>query len=135
MTRSTEVCVRFEEAMCDKASPNCSDIPEWRRVHSVGFDGWNVRNVFERQRAECLLRFRPNGMDGEWEDVCETIEWSVHRPAIPSLKDVGQALTTDTDQLGSRNTHGTRPASPPLDDAVATEPSLYHVALRTHSHG
>lgn len=50
----------------------CSDgpwIPEWRRIHSAEIyqtDGW---------RARVRFRWRPNGMDGEWDDFEEMIPW------------------------------------------------------------
>lgn len=34
--RTAEICIRFEEALCDKQFPLCTDIPEWRRIHSAG---------------------------------------------------------------------------------------------------
>lgn len=74
MTKSADCAVRMEEAGCGKESPRCEDIPEWRRVHSEGFDAW-VLAAPRRNKVVAKLRLRPNGMDGEWADVEEEIEW------------------------------------------------------------
>jgi hypothetical protein len=74
-TRTAEMCIRWEEAVCDKDVATCADIPEWRRIHSAGFDGW--RNEAPRKKIMVRLRMRPNGMDGEWMDINEYIDWSV----------------------------------------------------------
>ena len=75
MTRTAEVCINYEEALLDKPAGTalCSDIPEWRRIHSAGFDGWDKTDPKTSVRAH--MRVRPNGMDGEWHDLQELIEW------------------------------------------------------------
>lgn len=73
MTRTAQLCVEFEEALCDKEYPTCKDIPEWRRVYSAGFDSWDLENL--QKKVTSHLRTRPNGMDGEWADVQKVIEW------------------------------------------------------------
>ncbi|EMD01179.1 hypothetical protein BAUCODRAFT_45255, partial [Baudoinia panamericana UAMH 10762] len=73
MTRNAELIIRFEEALCDHPSPRCEDIPEWRRIHSTGFEGWDSNEV--SSRVTTMLRLRPNGADGEWLDVKELIDW------------------------------------------------------------
>ncbi|KAK5123163.1 hypothetical protein LTR85_003361 [Meristemomyces frigidus] len=74
-TRTARVCVEFEESHCSKESPLCEDIPEWCRVHSAGFDGWDVQ--VPQQKVNSHLRYRPNGMDGEWAELSTSIEWSI----------------------------------------------------------
>ena len=73
MMRTAQVCIEFEEAYCQKESPRCVDIPEWRRVHSAGFDSMDVSSP--KRKVTAHLRVRPNGMDGEWAEVEELIEW------------------------------------------------------------
>lgn len=73
--KTAEICIRFEEALCGKDVALCSDIPEWRRVHSAGFDGWD--NDAERRQVKVHLKTRPNGPDGAWYDDGAYIEWSV----------------------------------------------------------
>jgi hypothetical protein len=75
MRRSAEKCIEFEEAGCGKATPKCYDIPEWRRVHSAGLDGFEVSAA--RKSVTIYIRTRPNGMDGEWEEHQDTIHWYV----------------------------------------------------------
>lgn len=70
MTREAELCVNFEEELCDKTSPKCEDIPEWRRVHSAGYIGTAVA----ANNMTAHLRVRPNGMDGGWADVEQLME-------------------------------------------------------------
>ncbi|RMY23165.1 hypothetical protein D0867_02220 [Hortaea werneckii] len=100
MVRTAEVCIRFEEACCERANPSCSDIPEWCRVHSSGFDGWDVQPP-KRQRVFAHMRLRPNGMDGEWADFSEAIEWSVSSHSM--LGGAERQLLMEHDQLGQRN--------------------------------
>lgn len=73
--RTSQALVRFEEALCDKDVVLCEDIPEWRRVCTVGFEGWNREEG--QQKINITLRTRPNGMDGEWMDFAESLAWSV----------------------------------------------------------
>ena len=73
LIRTAELCIKFEEGFCEMDSPMCRDIPEWHRIHSTGFDGWDLEGP--RQRCIAHLRLRPNGMDGEWFDISEIIEW------------------------------------------------------------
>lgn len=73
MTRMAEVCIDFEEGLTEKEYPKCTDIPEWRRIHSAGFDGMTLQSPKETVKAH--MRVRPNGMDGEWATVEEIIEW------------------------------------------------------------
>ena len=75
MTRSVEKCIEFEEADCDKASPKCEDIPEWRRVHSCGLDGFEVSAA--KKTVTMYIRTRPNVMDGEWAEYHDSIHWYV----------------------------------------------------------
>lgn len=72
MTRTAALCIKFEESGCETASPRCEDIPEWRRIHSAGFDGWEVHAP--QWKVDTYLRIRPNGMDGEWSDFTEKLE-------------------------------------------------------------
>ncbi|KAK4634813.1 Transcription regulator lscL, partial [Fulvia fulva] len=74
-TRTAEICVRFEEALCGKEVALRSDIPEWRRVHSAGFNGWD--NDSDRRQVKVHLKTRPNGPDGGWLDSEAYIEWPV----------------------------------------------------------
>ncbi|CAK1355593.1 hypothetical protein CB0940_00692 [Cercospora beticola] len=77
-TRTAEMVVRFEEALCDKppGAALCSDIPEWRRVHSAIFDT-SGHDATPRKKVMVKLRTRPNGIDGEWIDHEESIDWLV----------------------------------------------------------
>jgi hypothetical protein len=74
MLKAAEICIRMEESGCDSDSPRCGDIPEWRRVHSSGFDSW-ILAAPTRSKVAAKLRMRPNGMDGEWVDIDEWFEW------------------------------------------------------------
>lgn len=74
MTKAAERCMVIEERGCTKEHPQCEDIPEWRRVHGSGFDAWVVAAP-SRSRVTARLRTRPNGMDGEWMDLEEVLEW------------------------------------------------------------
>ncbi|KAK4543644.1 hypothetical protein LTR36_005289 [Oleoguttula mirabilis] len=93
MTRTAQVCVRYEEALCGTESPTCQDIPEWRRVHSAGFDGWNVQ--VPEQRVNANIRVRPNGMDGEWLELSESIEWSAPGGSYLRPAELDLLLTDD----------------------------------------
>jgi hypothetical protein len=74
ITKVVENIVLLEEKDCEKESPRCEDILEWKRVHSFEFDAW-ILATQKRSKAVVTLRLRPNGMDGEWVDVHEEIEW------------------------------------------------------------
>lgn len=73
MTRTAEVVVDFEESWCEKEFPTCSDIPEWRRTHSAGFDGWNL--MTPKPRVTTHLLTWPNGMDGDCQIIQQVISW------------------------------------------------------------
>ncbi|KAK5675080.1 hypothetical protein LTS10_012154 [Elasticomyces elasticus] len=73
MTRTAQMCVDFEEGWCGKTSPSCSDVPEWGRIHAAGFDGWDLTDV--RPTVTAQFRLRPNGMDGEWMNIYQEVEW------------------------------------------------------------
>jgi hypothetical protein len=75
MTRAAESCIAFEEARCELKTPRCTDIPEWRRVHSAGFDGWSFPQADSKTSVTAHFRVRPNGMDGDWMDVETMLEW------------------------------------------------------------
>ena len=74
ITQAVEMCVDLEEKDCEKESPRCEDIPEWRRVHSFEFGSWILASR-KRSKVVVTLKLRPNGMDGEWVEVYEEIEW------------------------------------------------------------
>lgn len=73
MTQIAETCVKYEEALCEKENPLCEDIPEWRRIHSSGLGGWDVSAP--KTTVTAHLRTRPNGMDGEWCDIQQPIDF------------------------------------------------------------
>lgn len=73
--QTAEICIRYEEALCDKDVPSPEDIPEWRRIHSAGFVGYGSSEEHPDKRTlKVQLRTRPNGQDGEWEEFVEEIE-------------------------------------------------------------
>ena len=74
MIKSAELCIQREEELCQVPSPSCEDVPEWRRVHSSGFDEW-VLGAANKEVFTARLRRRMNGMDGEWDEVVESIRW------------------------------------------------------------
>ena len=74
ITKVVERIVTLEEKDCEKESSRCEDIPEWKRVHSFEFNAWILAKQ-KRSKVVVTLRMRPNGMDGEWVDVHEDIEW------------------------------------------------------------
>ncbi|TKA39409.1 hypothetical protein B0A54_10428 [Friedmanniomyces endolithicus] len=87
ITRTTQMCVEFEEKWSGKPSPQCQDIPEWRRLHMAVFDGWVLQRVQPAVKAR--YRLRPNGMDGEWMEIEKKLEWE---PGVQS--DVEQLSDT-----------------------------------------
>ncbi|KAK1816105.1 hypothetical protein LTR12_009527 [Friedmanniomyces endolithicus] len=87
ITRTTQMCVDFEEKWSGKPSPQCQDIPEWRRLHMAVFDGWVLQRVQPAVKAR--YRLRPNGMDGEWMEIEKKLEWE---PGVQS--DVEQLSDT-----------------------------------------
>ncbi|KAL3954279.1 hypothetical protein ACCO45_012235 [Purpureocillium lilacinum] len=52
------------------AAWDLSRVPEWRRIHSV-----DIYPQLGLRRAKVSFRWRPNGMDGEWDDFTEVITW------------------------------------------------------------
>lgn len=74
ITQAVERCVELEERDCEKEDPRCEDIPEWRRVHSFEFDSWILASR-KRSKVVATIKLRPNGMDGEWVELHEEIEW------------------------------------------------------------
>lgn len=75
MTRAAQVIVEFEEALVNKPRGTvlCEDIPEWRRVHVVNFDGYFLAT--RRRKVTLHYQTRANGPDGEWTDMREMVEW------------------------------------------------------------
>lgn len=80
--------VDFEEAWSGKTSPSCADIFEWQRIHTSGFDGWDLTDV--RPAVQALFRMRPNGMDGEWLNITQEIDWTVGEQT--DVKDLAGSL-------------------------------------------
>lgn len=78
LTGMAEGVVRYEERLCTIKTPRCSDIPEWQRVHSTAFDGFHHARPQDAYCVSAHFRVRPNGMDGEWMDVEQVIEWLVY---------------------------------------------------------
>lgn len=74
MTKAAERTVEVEEASCLTENPQCKDIYEWQRVHSSGLDT-SILAAPQRSRVVARMRTRPNGLDGEWVDFSEIIEW------------------------------------------------------------
>lgn len=74
LIKSAEVCIAKEEEACGVRNKMCRDVPEWKRVHSSGFDQWTL-GARPRNRVTARFRIRGNGMDGEWTDELEVIEW------------------------------------------------------------
>lgn len=74
ITKVVEKIVILEEKGCEKDNPKCGDIQEWKRVHSFEFDAYILARQ-KRSKVVVQLKLRPNGMDGEWADVYEDIEW------------------------------------------------------------
>lgn len=72
LIKAAEHVIMFEESGCAHVNPPCSDIPEWRRVHSSGFEGWNTSTSGTVLKAH--FQVRPNGMDGEWIDAESLID-------------------------------------------------------------
>ncbi|TKA81458.1 hypothetical protein B0A55_02922 [Friedmanniomyces simplex] len=93
MTRTAEMCVDFEETWCGQPSPVCQDIPEWGRIHTSGFHGWDLQGV--RPTVTALFKLRPNGMDGEWMSISKEIEWRTSvQSDVDQLSDSLRMLTT-----------------------------------------
>ncbi|KAK4560437.1 hypothetical protein LTR86_005633 [Recurvomyces mirabilis] len=78
MYRTAQLCIEMEENLCGKTSPSYDDIPEWQRIHSSGFEGWQLSKVEPNVTAH--FRFRPNGPDGEWMSVTKRIDWGAEVP-------------------------------------------------------
>lgn len=71
--RTIELCINFEESRCEIESPRCEDIPEFWRVQSASMDSWETEG--STRRVWIHFRTRQNGMDGEWEEHTEMIDW------------------------------------------------------------
>lgn len=69
--KMVERCVALEEDSLREGS-RCSDIPEWRRIHSCGFDG---PQSLELRHVRVIFKSLPNGADGDWGSREETISW------------------------------------------------------------
>lgn len=71
MYHLTRKVVQIEEDS-ERRDLTCVDIPEWRRIHSHGFDG--LQNVGLRS---IVTQFKslPNGSDGDWNTREERIYW------------------------------------------------------------
>ena len=69
--KMVERCVELEEESSEKFL-RCHHIPEWRRIHSCGFDA--LQNA---QSSRVRVRFKSlaNGMDGGWKEHEEIISW------------------------------------------------------------
>jgi hypothetical protein len=78
MTRTAEMCIEMEEAEFDGRVPDCADIPEWKRIHSSGFEGWDLGPV--KPKVTAHFRVRRNGMDGEFTNHTEVVEWVASIP-------------------------------------------------------
>ena len=72
ITQMVKRCVEIEEASCDESNPKCSDIPEWSRIHSCGFQ---INEQEASRQLTVSFTSRPNGMDGEWHEWEEIITW------------------------------------------------------------
>ncbi|KAK0835590.1 hypothetical protein LTR73_000086 [Friedmanniomyces endolithicus] len=112
ITRTTQMCVEFEEKWSGKPSPQCQDIPEWRRLHMAVFDGWVLQRVQPAVKAR--YRLRPNGMDGEWMEIEKKLEWE---PGVQS--DVEQL--SDTFDLLAKIEDGGALGKTPADPVGYTE--------------
>ncbi|EME49840.1 hypothetical protein DOTSEDRAFT_164590 [Dothistroma septosporum NZE10] len=95
--QTAEICIRFEEALCGKGVPLCSDIPEWRRVYSAGFDGWGSRA--DQSQVKVHLQTRPNGHDGSWQDIEEYIR--DYSEFLPPLKELHATRKLDPGWTGA----------------------------------
>lgn len=84
LARLTEAEIRYEEALFEGDHPTCKDIPEWRRVHASALDKWDVSSG--KTTVRVALRTRPNGMDGEWHDVLETLHLYVQTTLLQTSK-------------------------------------------------
>jgi hypothetical protein len=73
--RTCEMCIEYEERRSTREFPSCEDIPEWWRVQSLSFDGWEIING--RRVVKVQFRTRPNGSDGEWVNYDEVVDWYV----------------------------------------------------------
>ena len=73
MVLMAEICIEYEEGLCDEKSPSCEAIAEWRRVHSGAVEYEKLPN--SQTRVKFTLRTRPNGMDGDWEVFTQAVRW------------------------------------------------------------
>lgn len=118
--------MKFEERWCETDAPTCHDIPEWRRVYSAGFKGWETGNItFDSPCATVVMRLRPNGMDGEWMDYTEDLSWQVCDPVI--IRNFYRADICFSSQAKSRpGIHG---QGVPRCDRKRTEIKHDHLAM------
>lgn len=66
MTWLASRIVAMEEEGLEGQAVECEAVPEWKRFHSAGLTGFKDDSS---PHVNCIFRRRPNGMDGEWEDV------------------------------------------------------------------
>ncbi len=59
-----------EEEGLDESFLSTERVPDFGRVHSVDTDVDP-----KAHRAGLSFRSRPNGMDGEWEDIAHFVTW------------------------------------------------------------
>lgn len=93
---TVELCIDYEESRCAKDSPKCEDIPEFWRVHSAAFDGWMMEGP--RRSVSVHFRTKPNGVDGEWADVTQSINCPDRSDAMDDLL----RITNEGPELSSR---------------------------------
>lgn len=75
LARISERVMEIEEGGLDMemVSPDGTEllpIPEFRRIHSV-----DIETHYAERYSAVSFRSRPNGLDGEWEDVVEIFAW------------------------------------------------------------
>ena len=63
LTSMAQMCIGIEESFCEKV-PKSHDIPEWRRIHSSGFQ---IPEHSLTHQVKIRFTLRLNGMDGEWD--------------------------------------------------------------------
>ncbi|CAK4032808.1 Transcriptional regulatory moc3 [Lecanosticta acicola] len=90
--QTAKMCILWEESLTDKEQPLCEDIPEWQRIHSAGFDGWDDDNP--KRTVKVHLRTRPNGMDGEWLDFYEEFGRAANKLPLQDLQKIWSAHET-----------------------------------------
>ncbi len=77
MFKIAEASVRHEEAACGLETKDyrCTNIPEEKRVHGVGLYAPEIIGGPSGTPGVLRLHMRPNGPDGEWEDVDQIPDW------------------------------------------------------------